>query len=613
MVERKNSGLIVGIIVGAALSLGLFLGLFTEAAAEGGSPPPASLSSPLPTHFANPLPTVFLSALPHRGVEAGGLLTYTITVVNEGAADASRVLVTDCLPAETTFMSPLTLPAPQVDQQTARWDLGPLAGNGAESASVSFSVRVSPDAATDQELVNRVAVTMDTSPAAIAELVHRVNRIEATVKPEADTLIRAPETGLQAHFPAGAVTRTVRIRMTIGHTPTQEAQSLKLVGKVFFLEGADEEGNPVTTFQQRYTLTVRYEDEWWQAAGVRREEDLNLYYWREQGLYWAPILPCPGCQVDTVGNRLIAVLDHFTEFALGPNPNGPPHAADDLAATDEDVSVVIPVPENDEDPESDRLVVNTVGAPANGSATINDTVVVYEPAPNFYGADVFTYTVSDGEFADTATVTVTVAPVNDAPDAVNDTGETDEDTPVSIGVVDNDDDVEDASLIVSAVGTPPNGSATSNGAEIVYEPALNFYGVDVFTYTVSDGELADTAAVTVTVTPVNDAPVITDIPDQVISREHSVIFTVEDVDTSLDALDLSGESSDPGVIPGEGLVFSGGGTRRVLTITPAGATEETTVAITITVDDGTDTASDTFEVTVEPIRLYVPLVARRGN
>jgi hypothetical protein len=64
-------------------------------------------------------------------------------------------------------------------------------------------------------------------------------------------------------------------------------------------------------------------------------------------------------------------------------------------------------------------------------------------------------------------------------------------------------DVDDNAdpLVVSAVGDPPNGTAVANELDVLYTPAPGFFGTDVFTYTVSDGQGGvDVGQVTVTVT-----------------------------------------------------------------------------------------------------------------
>ena len=99
--------------------------------------------------------------------------------------------------------------------------------------------------------------------------------------------------------------------------------------------------------------------------------------------------------------------------------NEPPVLEDDEAATDEDQAVTVDVLANDTDPDGDRLWVESVSAAAHGTATVTGGGVLYAPEPNYHGMDRFTYAVSDrnGGTAE-ATVEVTVAPVNDAPEPV---------------------------------------------------------------------------------------------------------------------------------------------------------------------------------------------------
>ncbi len=103
--------------------------------------------------------------------------------------------------------------------------------------------------------------------------------------------------------------------------------------------------------------------------------------------------------------------------------------------------------------------------------------------------------------------------MNDAPIAVNDDSYTTaEDTALTViapGVLANDIDVDGsplASLLVSGVS---HGTLSlSNNGAFVYTPSLNYTGLDSFTYRSTDGALtSDVATVTITITPVNDAPV----------------------------------------------------------------------------------------------------------
>ena len=108
------------------------------------------------------------------------------------------------------------------------------------------------------------------------------------------------------------------------------------------------------------------------------------------------------------------------EFAGG-SSNNPPIAVDDDASTQEDVAVIIDVLSNDSDPDGDSLTVASVTQPSNGSVVINaNETMAYTPDNNFNGSDNFNYTLSDGTgWTDTATVTVSVAAVQDAPTAVD--------------------------------------------------------------------------------------------------------------------------------------------------------------------------------------------------
>jgi Big-like domain-containing protein len=185
--------------------------------------------------------------------------------------------------------------------------------------------------------------------------------------------------------------------------------------------------------------------------------------------------------------------------------NAPPQAQDDAATTNEDQAATIEVLANDHDPDSgDSLTVSAVGQPAHGSASANaDGTVSYVPDPNFHGADSFTYTADDGNGgSDSATVTVTVQPVNDAPNAVDDSATTTRNKPVRIAVLANDSDVDGDSFTISSVSPAPNGTVSiKNDGTIQYRPRANFTGTDSFTYTIRDANGgADTATVTVTVT-----------------------------------------------------------------------------------------------------------------
>jgi hypothetical protein len=192
--------------------------------------------------------------------------------------------------------------------------------------------------------------------------------------------------------------------------------------------------------------------------------------------------------------------------------NDPPVARNDSAITNEGTLVIIPILTNDSDPDGDFLLIESVTQPQNGSVLNSGTTLSYIPDPRFQGIDTFGYVVSDGNGGSAhATVTVSVAAINDAPIAQDDSAITDEGDPITILTLLNDSDPDGDPLVIESLTNPDHGVAEVIGNELIYTPDLGFDGVDTFTYTVSDGRGGtDTATVFVAVAPVNDAPVAQD-------------------------------------------------------------------------------------------------------
>ena len=215
--------------------------------------------------------------------------------------------------------------------------------------------------------------------------------------------------------------------------------------------------------------------------------------------------------------------------------NDPPEAVDDEAETLEDTPTVIDVLSNDRDLDGDLLRIVSVGAAEHGTTAMVSDGVRYAPELNWHGTDRFTYTVSDeGGLTATATVTVTVLPVNDPPEAVDDEAETLEDTPTVIDVLSNDRDLDGDLLRIVSVGAAEHGTTAMVSDGVRYAPELNWHGTDRFTYTVSDeGGLTATATVTVTVLPVNDPPEAVDDEAETLEDEVVVVDVLAN-DTDLD-------------------------------------------------------------------------------
>jgi LPXTG-motif cell wall-anchored protein len=118
---------------------------------------------------------------------------------------------------------------------------------------------------------------------------------------------------------------------------------------------------------------------------------------------------------DTAGSCDVATVDVVVDPA-----GDPPVANDDTTTVGEDGSVMVPILDNDTDPDGDLepTSVVIVAGPANGTVTVDPVsgTVTYVPDPDFAGGDEFTYEVCDATGAcDQATVSVIVVPSNDAP------------------------------------------------------------------------------------------------------------------------------------------------------------------------------------------------------
>ncbi|TXD92307.1 tandem-95 repeat protein, partial [Gillisia hiemivivida] len=301
-----------------------------------------------------------------------------------------------------------------------------------------------------------------------------------------------------------------------------------------------------------------------------------------------------------------------TECSFTVLVKGTPVAVNDVVSTNEDTSVVISVLDNDSDPDGDQLIIVSNTNPTNGTLVDNeDGTFTYTPNANYNGPDSFTYTITDGnEGFDTATVSITVNPINDAPIAVDDSASVNEDTPVTISVLDNDSDVDGDDLTVVSTTSPSNGTVVINeNGTITYTPNDNFIGSDSFEYTISDGNGGtDTATVTITVNPINDAPIANDDVAEV-DEDNPVTISVLDNDSDVDGDDLTViDTTNPDngtvVINENGTItytpndnFNGSDSFEYTISDGNGGTDTATVTITVNPVDDSPPAPPTVSVT----------------
>jgi VCBS repeat-containing protein len=285
--------------------------------------------------------------------------------------------------------------------------------------------------------------------------------------------------------------------------------------------------------------------------------------------------------------------------------NRAPTAAADAYSTNEDTALTVNAPgvlANDGDPDGNQLSAVLGSGPSHGTIALNaNGSFTYTPAANYNGTDSFTYQASDGTLqSGPATVTITVTGANDGPTATGDTYSTGEDTALTVaapGVLGNDSDPDGDTLSAVAGSAPAHGSLSLNDdGSFTYTPAADYNGSDSFTYRANDGALTSgPAAVTITVTAVNDAPSVTVAPGGTCGtddRSGTINLTVGDVDSAATALSLSATSSNPTLVPNRNLVLGGSGANRTLMATSVAG--RTGIAIvTVTVSDGQATGTVT--------------------
>src|SRR4029079_10509963 len=220
---------------------------------------------------------------------------------------------------------------------------------------------------------------------------------------------------------------------------------------------------------------------------------------------------------------------------------GTPTAVDDALQIDEDAAATtIPVLANDKDPDGTAaLTVTSTGTTTLGDVTIElDGTLTYTPHANEHGTYPFSYTISDGAQSSTATVTVTILPVADAPKADDQTVTPSIVQGTSTTITLSGSDVDSPALTfaiatgptqgsLGALGAPTctaNGSETLCSATVIYTANAAGSGADSFTFTVNDGGLTSSPAGTVNLDvtgpiPVNQAPSFTKGADQTVNED----------------------------------------------------------------------------------------------
>jgi M6 family metalloprotease-like protein len=234
-----------------------------------------------------------------------------------------------------------------------------------------------------------------------------------------------------------------------------------------------------------------------------------------------------------------------------PVVNEPPHAEDDSVEVPEDIPISISVLANDEDPDGNLNVssLQVVSDPVNGTVEPDTTSgeIRYEPAPDYFGTDQFSYTVNDdsGATSNVAVVRITIHPLNDPPllEGIPDVHFAEDaqySLPLNPYVSDIDGDTLHIQFTARVTGAH-NSRAKINFPSLMVSPEDLNITIDpqshvavltasgdssgifqvVFT-AVDDSGASDTDTVQVTVDAVNDVPQISGLPDMRIAEDETL-------------------------------------------------------------------------------------------
>lgn len=392
-------------------------------------------------------------------VIAGEDVTYTLTIVNAGPAAAIGTVVTDELPQQITGVTDTgggTLGAGAI-----AWNLGTLAAGSTTTRTFTVS-QASPVGTVFHDTARSISATPDPNPS---------NNNGTSAQSQADTTV------VDVIPPNQAPAASPLVLPGLTHE--------RLFGQVIASDpDPDQELAYTITAPPRHGRAVMVAGGYfiYQSEIDFTGDDSFVYTVCDDG---SPVL----CSDATVSLPIS------------------PIALDDTATTFAGTTVVIPVSANDS--LGAALDPTLVSDPANGTVTIDPAAgtISYTPAVGFEGTDTFQYrqcSPTNGALCATATVVVTVLPVNNPPTVQPLSLTTRTGSPVTGTIIASDPDA--GQTLAFADGIPPAaGTATVTGDQTTYLPRNDFAGTDGYTVIVcDDGDpiLCSTGVVTVDVYPI---------------------------------------------------------------------------------------------------------------
>ncbi len=524
-------------------------------------------------------------------VAPGGTITYALGYSNLGTQGAMGVVITETIPANTTFNAASTA-GWNCTGSTCTFNVGSL--NAGAIGTVNFIVTVNSALPADvQQITNTARITDDgtnsTAPSTASasdttQVVRRPVANNDSYSTNRDTPLTVAAPGVLSND-AGSTLTAVLVT-----NPTSGTLNLNANGSFTF--------TPAANFTGAVSFTYKAND---------------------------------GAQDSNTATVTINV---------NAGSNRPPVANNDSYSTNRDTPLTIPAPGvlgNDTDPDGKALTAVLATNPASGTLTLNPNgSFTYTPATNFSGSVSFTYRASDGTSnSNVATVTIRVNAGSNRPPVANaDSKATNEDTVLTFPARDltaNDTDADNDTLTVTSVGSASNGTVVLAGGNVTFIPAANRNSPSTafsFSYTISDGKGGTaTGRVNVTVNAINDAPSFTLAGNPPPSIVNASAQTVAGFATGMSAgpPDEAGQSlAFRLTVAGTtgGLTFSSApaihAATGALTYAAAANMSGTAIVIAVLIDNGSGVAPNvntsaprTFTITVG--RANTPPIARNDS
>jgi hypothetical protein len=217
--------------------------------------------------------------------------------------------------------------------------------------------------------------------------------------------------------------------------------------------------------------------------------------------------------------------------------NRPPIATNDISSTQQSSAIQIDVLSNDSSAGNHDITVVSLSEPSNGLLSLDTNIVTYQPLDGYVGQDSFVYTVRDS-LGDESTASVLVTVSNVQPVSHEDLVTIEQNTVVTIDVLDNDLDVKGDTLSISGNTLPKYGTLSLQDNVFIYTPNDGYSGFDQFDYTVVDN-FAGSSQATVTINVSNLLPIAN--PDEVVALEGielEIDVLANDSDVNADSLTI---------------------------------------------------------------------------